>query len=237
MMIPFLLHTDESSQNFKRISKLRYLKFSMILLLIGITACDKIPSGPVDRAESEIMVKNISAPLGFVYTRTDSTMPVAIEFYDTKSISNVWISIESIDGELNVAINVRLLDNGNPISGDQASGDNIYSALVPISKTFISGQYVIDFYAEYNLNEESVNVIKLGSHVFSYDNGQANKPPVISDLNMPASVDREQDFVFSVNASDPNGKSDITQVYFTLYRPDSTIVNPQNGYNYFLMDL
>jgi len=98
-----------------------------------------------------------------------------------------------------------------------------------------NGKYQIEYFVEDNVNLPPNNSAKVGSALFTFDNNQNNLPPVISDVGLPASVNRGDSFLISVKVSDPNGLSDLYQVYFKLYRPDGSTVDPGNGLSYFIM--
>ena len=114
------------------------------------------------------------------------------------------------------------LDTG--FNGDVTAGDNIYTARIPMNAGFASGNYVIEYYVKDNINLEGENVKLVGLHSFVYSNGTNNNPPEISDLVMPGSVQRDEDFVITLKASDPEGQEDISQVEFTLYDPTGSYV-------------
>lgn len=234
-IFPFFIHTETSYPKVKR--KLT-LKRILILfpVFIFLTSCDDIPNEVVDQGQVLNKVLDISAPSTFTYSQTDSLLTVAIQFEDVNTISNVWVKISSIDGELMITDESGLFDNGNlQQNGDQVSGDDIYSNKIPVSKTYSNGNYIIDFFAEDNIRQSPNNVSKVGSHIFSFNNNQISYAPVISDLSIPSSANRGDAFTFSVKASDQNGLTDVEQVYFKLYRPDDSLVDPQNGLEYFLM--
>lgn len=234
-IFPFFMLTEFSYPNIKRNFILKRI-FFLFPLLIFFASCDDIPNEVVEQQHVLNKVININAPSSFTYNLSDSLITVSIEFEDDATILSVWAKVTSIDGQQVVAAQVDLLDNGNSQQyGDLASGDKIYSNKIPISKNYSSGKYIIDFYLEDNVRQSPGNVSKAGSHIFSYNNNQINYAPVISDLLIPSSVNKGVSFTFSVKVSDQNGLNDIAQVYFKLYRPDGSLVDPQNGFDYFLM--
>ncbi len=234
-IFPFFMLAEVSSPNIKRIFILKRILFLFPLLILS-TSCDDIPNEVVELQHVLNKVININAPSSFIYNTSDSLMTVSVELEDVATISNVWAKVSSVDGEQVVAAQVELFDNGNSQqNGDQVSGDKIYSNKIPISKKYSNGKYIVDFYIEDNVHQSPDNISKAGSHIFSYNNNQTNYAPVISDLSIPSSVNKGVFFTFSVKALDPNGLNDIAQVYFKLYRPDGSLVDPQNGFDYFLM--
>jgi len=60
---------------------------------------------------------------------------------------------------------------------------------------------------------------------FKYNNSQDNLPPVIANTIVDPDtvvVTGTTVLLTSVEASDPNGQSDILKVYFVVYKPDGT---------------
>lgn len=221
--------------HYSRYFNLRKL-ISIISLVLFIYSCDDIPSDVIEQGIVENNVLSINAPTSFFYSQADSLLDVSIQFQDVNTITNVWIKISSINGDIIITENYELFDNGNiQQNGDNQTGDKIFSNKVPVSKKYSNGKYIIDFFIEDNIRVSPDNISKVGVHIFEYNNNQINYPPVISNLSIPLIANRGVAFVFSVKADDQNGLIDLAQVYFKLYRPDGTLVDPQNGFDYFLM--
>jgi hypothetical protein len=232
-MIFSLPHTENSFRNYKREIQLKFVKLLPIVLLFGLYACDETPNETVEQIVANINVTQIEAPASFIYAKSDSMFVASVEFDDSENIESVWATVKSVDGEITVSEETKLVDDGTiQNSGDEKTGDDIYSTKISMSKTYPNGNYVIDFF----VSPTSGDSKKIGSHILSYDNGQNNYAPVISDLVLQSEASRGESFIFTVKAADSNGLNDIYQVYFKLYRPDGTLVDPQNGYGYFLMD-
>ncbi len=235
MIFSFFLHTSVSYRNFLRKIDLSPRLLILILILI-FSACEEIPDGIVEQTKVYNKVKNISAPQSFSYSVSDSSLLTRIEFEDSKYISKAWLKIRSLDGTVTVISSSEMKDNGNlPVNGDLNAEDNIFSARVGISKKYSSGKYLIEYYVEDNVKLSPENLSKVAVHSFDYNNNQISYTPVISNLTIPAAVNRGESFVFTIKAVDQNGPGDISQVYFKLFRPDGSLVDPQNGLGYFLM--
>lgn len=236
MIFLFLLHIKKTFQNHLRTFRNIYLSAFASIFLFQLIACEKIPDGIVEQTSLYNKVKTISAPSNFSYSSTDSILVTTIEFEDSKYIGKVWLQIKSDDGSTTITSSTQMFDNGNiSTSGDQKANDNIYSAKVGISKKFSNGKYFIDYFVEDNIRRASENVTKVASHYFNYNNNQVSYPPIISNLTIPNSVSRGESFIFTIKVEDGNGLGDISQVYFKLFRPDGSLVDPQNGLGYFLM--
>jgi hypothetical protein len=211
-----------------------YLLFICTVLLL--TSCDKIPSGIVDFKTVDYAEKIISIPSSVVYAKSDSSVVTSIQIINTASVGSVWCKISSLDGTIIIKDKSLMYDDGNTaVDGDLKKGDGIYSGKFYMSKLNPNGKYQIDYYVEDNINLAPDNLSKVGSAQFNFDNGQNNLPPVISNLVLPASVNRGDSFIFSIKAEDPNGYADISQVYFRLYRPDGTLVSSGDAFGYFVM--
>jgi hypothetical protein len=221
----------------KVLKKISLIDFFIIpLFILYLIACEKIPDGIVEQTKLYYNVKTISAPANFSYSSADSNLITTIEFDDIRYINKVWLQIKSDDGSTTITTSSQMFDNGNTaLNGDQKSKDNIYSAKIGISKKFSSGRYYINYFVEDNVKPVSGNLAKVASHYFNYNNNQISYPPVISNLTIPNSVTRGETFVFTLKVEDGNGPGDISQVYFKLFRPDGSQVDPQNGLGYFLM--
>lgn len=235
MIFSFFIQFKVTCQKVLNKIKLIYL-FIVPLSVLILNACDKIPDGIVEQAKLYYNVKTISAPANFSYSSADSILITTIEFDNSKYINKVWLQIKSDDGSTTITSSSQMFDNGNTaLNGDQKSNDNIYSAKIGISKRFASGRYYINYFVEDNVKPVSENLAKVASHYFNYNNNQISYPPVISNLTIPNSVVRGETFVFTLKVEDGNGPGDISQVYFKLFRPDGSQVDPQNGLGYFLM--
>jgi len=236
MKFPFLVHTAETYLNVKRKTNLNYFKLIPLILLFGITACDNIPDGVVEHQVADFKIVSLNAPQTFKYDPADSLISVSIKIENYEVIETVWITVKSIDGGINVVSQKELLDDGNIlVSGDQLKGDGIFSSRFPISKKIPNGDYNIEYFVKDKVKPSPNSTVRVGSHIFSYSNNFENQPPVVSDLSIQSSVNRGVSFDFSIKAEDPNGPIDILHVYFRLFRPDGTKVDPQNGYDYFIM--
>jgi hypothetical protein len=231
-MIFSLPHTENSFRNHKREIQLKFVKCMPFVLLLGLIACDETPNEIVDQKLASINVKQIEAPAGFIYTQSDSMFVASVEFDDSENIESVWATVKSVDGEITVSEETKLVDDGSSQnSGDEKSGDSIYSAKIVMSKIYPNGKYVVDFF----VNISSGDSKKIGSHVLIYDNGQNNYVPVISNLVYPTIIELGNAYTFTLKAEDPNSIYDIESVNYEVYRPDGTQVSNSSGITKFPM--
>ena len=236
------MHTDDNSIN----SKIHFLltsifmkKFainilSLLLITSALISCDKIPDGIVESQNVDYLIIAITAPSSVTYIPTDSTVIASIQLSKVNSVNAVWYKVSTFEGTLIVKNKVMMFDDGNSnLNGDQLKNDGIYSGKFVMSKLNPNGKYQIEFFVEDNVRTSPDNVQKVGTQIFSYNNNQQNFAPVISNLSIPSSVNREVNFVFSLTASDPNSYSDIQSVYYEFYRPNGTLVSNSQGISKF----
>ncbi len=206
------------------------------LIAFSLLSCDKIPDGIVDLKTVDYKIVGITAPASFSYSQTDSTIVTSVQISNYGSVFNVWCKVSSIDGALSIKDQIMMYDDGNLTStGDQKKDDGIYSAKFVMGKLNPNGNYQIEYFIENNIRQTPENLVKAGVHIFTFNNGQNNLPPVISDENFPLAVNIGQQFTFSVKAVDPNGQSDIDSVYYKLYRPNGTLVINSQGISKFML--
>jgi hypothetical protein len=207
-----------------------------VLIAFSLLSCDKIPDGIVDLKSVDYKIVGITAPVGFSYSSADSTIVTSVQISNYGTVSNVWCNVASVDGTLVIKNQILMYDDGNLSSdGDQQKGDGIFSAKFVMGKLNPNGNYKIEYFVEDNTRPAPENLVKAGVHIFTFNNGQNNLPPVISIDNFPLEVNIGQQFTFSVKAIDPNGQSDIDSVYYKLYRPNGTLVINSQGISKFML--
>lgn len=217
-------------------SKKLLVVIALIWLPLIFSACDKIPDGVVENRIADYTVTQVNAPASAVYSVADSSVVTSIKIENASSVSEVWCSVSLADGSKTVREKVEMLDDGKvQTNGDTSAGDNIFSGKFIMSKLFAQGSYEIRYFVKDNINTEGQNVALVAIQKFNFSKGENNTAPVISDLQLQQSVSRGESFIFTLKASDQNGLNDITAVYFKLYRPDGSQLDPGNGLEYFLM--
>jgi hypothetical protein len=245
-MVFFFIHTGDDSNSSKTHFSLipLYMKkyvvniFSLFLIIAAFVSCDKIPVGIVDAKMVDYRVLEITAPANFNYLETDSTIVTTVQITNIKTVSSVWCKVSSLDGALTLNSHLFMYDDSDvSLHGDQNKNDGIYSAKFVMGKLTPIGKYQIEYFIEDNINHSPDNLQKIGAHIFTFSPGQINLPPVISNLVIPNSATRNSGtdwFTFTINVEDPNGPTDIQEVYFKLYRPDGSLSAPP-GQTYRLM--
>jgi hypothetical protein len=243
-MIPFLFHTEynlNKSDNHFFIIPLFMKKIlnksliGIVLISFALLSCDKIPDGIVEPQSVDYKIFGISAPNAVVYLPSDSTVITSVSISNFLTVDRVWCKVSSLNGSFIVKNQVPMMDDGNSsMNGDQLKSDGIYSGKFVMSRLNPNGKYQIEFFVEDKIHRAPDNLVKVGTHIFTFDNLQINFAPVISNLIIPSSVNRGESFVFSIKVLDQNGPADITQVYFKLFRPDGSKVLNGNT-DFFLM--
>ncbi len=191
--------------------------FVFALIFTFVSGCEEIPSGLIESKSIDYKVEEISAPAVFIYSADNSVLSTSIKISNAESVNSVWFDIFTSDG-------FERINSGNIMTNLEFRITRTYFGSVNLSETLLSGNYEIIYYVKDNIRTSDENVRTVGRKNFRFESTAVNFPPVISNLIIPQEVSRGEDFIFSINVLDPNGKNDIQAVYFTLLRPDSTIV-------------
>jgi hypothetical protein len=189
-----------------------------ILLFAFISGCEKNFDSVIDVNKDSFQVTSLNDFTSFIYVAGDSSLTIFISLNSSKDISIVFCDIISPGNRKINSDPVLLLDNGK--NGDATAGDNKFSGLFPMSSNYAVGVYTINYF----VTDKDGITKKVAVHQFTYDNGQANIAPVITNLVLQDTVVRNATFIFTVSASDSNGSGDIQIVYFELFRPDGSPV-------------
>jgi hypothetical protein len=193
-------------------------KLGLFLLPLIFIGCEKTFDTIIDSTRNNHQVISvIHADNPDLKNPADSLFTVRIRFTSGSQIRQVFFSIVSSDNTiLNPAL-VEMFDSGN----------SFYSGQVILKSEYPNGNYTIN-YTAIGLDGESKPVAT--SH-FSFNNGQDNVPPVISNTVIEpdtAVVTSATVISTSVEAADSNGQSDIQSVYFVVYRPDGSTNEMRN---------
>lgn len=207
-----------------------------ILTLFFSVSCDKIPSGVISPEQVNYNVVGVNIPSNIFYSPSDSLIITSVQIENFSSVAEVWMSIKSLDGTITLYEKINLFDDGKGDHADLTADDGIYTAVFKVSRTYPNGVYIADFFVRDNIRNESESTKHVAEAKFEYDNNQIQYAPVLSELSLPDSVKRGNSFIFTVKADDQNGLNDIKYVYFKLYRPDGSLVDPGTGSQFFVMN-
>lgn len=207
-------------------------KLLFLPLLLLAVSCEQEYNTILETAESSLRVTSINRLGTVLHTAEDSTIEVSIGLENTGQVTKVAGEIYSPDGDLIGGAPLQLYDNGNSANGDLQQGDGIFTNTIIMSRLYPNGNYYIHYY----VSDAVKGTFKAGSQTFSFDNGQTNIPPVISNLRAPDTLNiPEPDtvaFQMTLAVSDSNGLQDIEEVFFYTIRPDGT----KNTFKFFLYD-
>jgi len=189
--------------------------------------CEKKFDNIVNVPLPNYRVEGVTNLQSFTYSTSDSSIILYIKIDSSNDVNEVYCSVYDPDGNELSNSPVQLQESSNLSSSDTV----VYSSNFQMSQSDPIGKYSVKYFIQDNAYNTSLAAVQY----FTYDNGQTNEPPVLSNLVMPDSVSFGQTFTFSIKVTDPNGYSDISQVYYELYRPDRTQVTNSQGISEFPM--
>ncbi len=199
----------------------RLLTGIVILLFAILSGCEKDFDGVIDTSTTSYQVTGVSNFGSFNYVVGDSSKTIFLVLNSSGGVNKVYCDIIASDGKKINNNPFILLDNGNPANGDNVAGDNKFSNILLLSQQNPIGIYKINFYIT-DIN----GVTKLVAlQQFTYDNGQTNVAPVISNALVDPDTVIVTDTLFiitTVMAADSNGLNDIQSVFFKVFNPDSS---------------
>ena len=191
-------------------------KIVLLLLVLITIGCEQTFDNFIDAVQNNYQVSLVSPTDSITYRANDSLITVIIIFTSSSEVSDVFCDVFASDqSKLNSAPFQLFDDNDN----------NRFLNEFPLSEFYPNGVYNMKYYVKND--DETMQQVALAS--FKYNNSQDRKPPVLSNLMMPDTLAIGMEMVFSVDAVDPNGLSDIMQVFYELYRPDGTQVSNSEG--------
>jgi hypothetical protein len=212
----------------KYYSVMRKSYFLLIPLLIW--GCEKTYENLIDTSTDNFQVNSLSGikDINLLENPEDSILTFTMTFSSGSFVSDAYFDIYFSD-------NSKV--NSSPVEMQEIF-DNTYSAQYFLGRANPIGNYTVRFSA---IGIEGfAKQVALGS--FQFNNGQENLPPEISNtvIDPDTAVVNDTTIIFtSVEAMDPNGASDILEIYFIVYRPDGTTNNskvllfddgkPENG--------
>ena len=191
-------------------------KSYFLLIPLLIWGCEKTYDNLIDTSTDNFQVNSLSGikDIDLLENPEDSILSYTMTFTDQSQVSDVYFDIYYSD-------NSKL--NSSPVEMQEIF-DDTFSGHFFLGRVNPIGNYTIRFSAIGN--EGKAKQVALGS--FYFNNGQDNQPPeIFNSVIEPdtAVVNDTTVIVTSVEAMDPNGQSDILEVYFIVYRPDGSTNN------------
>jgi len=205
-------------------------KSYFLLIPLLIWGCEKTYENLIDTSTDNFQVNSLSGikDINLLENPEDSILTFTMTFSSGSFVSDTYFDIYFSD-------NSKV--NSSPVEMQEIF-DNTYSAQYFLGRANPIGNYTVRFSAIGI--EGTAKQVALGS--FQFNNGQENLPPEISNtvIDPDTAVVNDTTIIFtSVEAMDPNGASDILEIYFIVYRPDGTTNNskvllfddgkPENG--------
>ena len=200
------------------IRKIKIL-LTAIIVFAGFYGCEKKSDLVIDPSSTtaDYSVVNVTAPDTLIYSTQNSYATVTAKVYSSQSIKAVYVSVLDPSGNTFAHIEMKNI------------GDSVYSAEIPFSENDLKGSYDLRFTILIGNSAEKV----FARATIYFINHLKDTPPVLSNLTMPDTVAIGVSFVFSVQASDSNGLSDISKVYYELYNPNGQKMKNQQGISQF----
>lgn len=202
--------------------------FILAFTLFYLWGCEKDFTDTIDAQNNSYQVIRVNVKDSLQYP-ADTSAVFRIEFNSANDIKNVFFDIYSPDKNKLNSTPLLLLDNGNSVNGDINANDKIYSASFSLDSNQVNGNYEVRYFVTDRLDKTN----QAASSVYNYNNGTANIAPVISNLVLVDSTQKNILITFSVDAFDQNGTGDILKVYYELYRPDGSRVSNSQGITQF----
>ena len=226
--------------------KTNFSLFVIILILVCFSGCDKNYNNVIDSVGSAPIISGASFSLSIVNTDLINIPGETVRSPDD-TITIQGIATVKLDSSVNVralsAIGYSvtnynfwsplaqgtLHDDGVP--PDTKANDNIYSGYIEFQiQRVVVGTFSINLWGEGTTGYNS-NTIILPLQIV-----RSNHPPVLSNLSMDSLISIsgsiDQNYLqIVIEATDPDGLSDIRIVYFDSFKPDGS---PASG-NPFLM--
>lgn len=200
---------------------MRKIYFLLIPLLMW--GCEKTYDGLIDSKTDNYQVSSIAGIKDTVDLKNppDSLLNLRLLFTQSSQVFKAYFDIYSSD-------NSRL--NTEPVEMDEIL-ENVFENQFILKREYPIGNYTIRFSAE----GFDGKLKQVALTTFYFLNGQDNLPPVISNsvIEPDTVIVNDTTVIFtSIEAMDPNGKSDLLEVYFKVYKPDGTT----NNFKWLLLD-
>jgi hypothetical protein len=200
------------------VSKYYYAMQKTYLLFIPllIWGCEQTYDNVIDTSTENYQVSSIAGVKDTIDLKVpgDSLLTPRLIFTTQSNVNKVYFNIYDPDNSIL---------NSSPIEMEEIS-NNIYENDFELQREYPIGNYSIKFSVTgFDGNNKQVAVSN-----FYFNNGQDNFPPVISNSVIEPDtvvVTQPTALFVSVEAMDPNGSSDILEVYFIVYRPDGSSNN------------
>lgn len=191
--------------------------YYLLVVPLLIWGCEQTFDNVIDTSTENYQVSSvvgIQDTINLQENPADSILSLRLIFSPQSEINKVFLDIYDFDNSRLNSASVEMQEVLN----------KTYEAEYILRRENPIGNYTINFSVTGfdNVNRQ----VATGS--FYFNNGQDNLPPVISNtvIEPDTVVVNAPTVIFtSVDAMDPNGANDISEVYFVVHRPDGTTNN------------
>jgi hypothetical protein len=200
-------------------------KYFLLLIPLLIWGCDKTYDNVVDTSTENYQVTSIVGIKDTVDLKVagDSLLTPRLIFTSQSNVNKVYFNIYASD---------NLILNSSPIEMEEIS-NNIFENQFVLNREDPIGNYSVKF--SVTGFDGKNNQVAISS--FYFNNGQDNVAPVISNVNMPDTIQAGETIRFTVEVSDSNGLNDVEFVFYEAYDPDGNrVVNTQGIYQFPMFD-
>jgi hypothetical protein len=188
----------------------------LLLITLLIWGCEKTYDNLIDTSTDDYQVSSVVGIKDTIDLKVpgDSLLSLRLVFTPQSQVNKAYFDIYASD-------NSRL--NSSPVEMQEVS-ENIFENQFVLKRENPIGNYTVKFSALGNSGKTK----QVASGSFYFKNGQDNLPPEIYNTVIDPDtivVDTTTAIFTSVEAMDPNGASDILEVYFKVYKPNGTTNN------------
>ena len=191
-------------------------KYYFLVVPLLLWGCEKTFDTVIDTTTENYQVSTIAGIKDTIDLKVpgDSLLTLRLIFAPGSQVNRVFFDIYASD-------NSRL--NSSPIEMQEII-TNVYENSFELQGEFPIGNYTVRF----SVTGFDGNTKQVAAASFYFNNGQDNIAPVISNTSIEPDtvvVTQPTAIFTSVEAIDSNGVNDLVEVYFIVYRPDSTTSN------------
>lgn len=194
-------------------------KYSLLLIPLILWGCEKDFDNVIDTISDNYQVSSITyvghnPPVYDLKNPSDSLLELRIIFTPESDVNKVYFDIYASDNSRLNSSAIEML----PVN------DNVFQNSFILQGEYPNGKYTVNF----SVTGFDGKNKKVAVSSFIFNNGQDNIAPVISNsvVEPDTAVVTDTTVIFtSVEAMDSNGVNDIEEVYFIVFRPDSSTNN------------
>jgi hypothetical protein len=198
------------------------LLFLVIPLLLW--GCEKTFDNVVDVSTDNFQVTSVTHKESYdLKNPGDSILTARIKFTRLSQLQQVFFDVIASDNSKLNPVPIEMFD----------ISDNLFSAQFELKREHPNGKYTLNFTAKGTTGETKL----VATSSFDFNNGQDNVAPVVSNLVMADSVQSGETILFTVEANDSNGLSDIEFVFYETFDPNGVqVVNSQGVFQFPMFD-